>query len=123
MGFADLINVTEGLGGIGEVNGKRTYQKGEDCFGKDGLHENMFDLNIVECVKELQRFIRREQNAEVKEVLVQLGSWNLVNKHLLPLLCTYRDDEKLSFEVCKLITKILKNSLFCFNINQANYSL
>lgn len=56
----------------------------------------------VECLKELQRALRRDANNENKDVYKQLGTWNVLGKDLLPLLITYREDEQLSFEICRV---------------------
>lgn len=49
----------------------------------------------------MQRWIRRDNNSDDKEVHKQLGSWNIVGKDLIPLLLSYRDDPQLCFEICK----------------------
>jgi hypothetical protein len=60
-----------------------------------------YDLLVyIEALKEIQRYIRRDRNNAKKEVLHQLGSWNIVEKYLVPLLISYRDENELCFEIC-----------------------
>lgn len=93
----DLVQVTEGLGALVDLpNGRTIYQKGADCYG---IPSKLIILQ--ECVKDLQRFLRRDKLSQTKDVFNQLGGWNIVRRDLVPLVQAHRDDIKLCYEICK----------------------
>jgi len=45
----------------------------------------------TDCLRNLQFLLRRD-DPKVRQVYLQLGKWDVIHTHLLPLLLSYRDD-------------------------------
>eukprot|EP01117_Protostelium_nocturnum_P008224 TRINITY_DN2936_c0_g1_i3.p1 TRINITY_DN2936_c0_g1~~TRINITY_DN2936_c0_g1_i3.p1 ORF type:complete len:1043 (+),score=305.11 TRINITY_DN2936_c0_g1_i3:160-3288(+) len=88
--FDRLVALVGGLGDWSQQGNRGIYYKHEECLG---------------CLKHLIRYVKRESMSESKDVMKQLGSWNIVSKDLLPLLISYSNVEffSLHFEICKLL--------------------
>ena len=89
----ELLLIVSGMGTLHEAQGDvpAEYWIGEDC---------------KECVADLQRFLRRDDNL-VLAAHRALGSWRVLQQHLLPLLRVCADsDVKLCFSVLKLVVKL-----------------
>ena len=54
---------------------------------------------LVEYLNDIVRMVRRD-NGETKEVVKQLGAWSTLQKDLIPLITTYRDNKELVLPVC-----------------------
>ncbi|OUM67870.1 hypothetical protein PIROE2DRAFT_4546 [Piromyces sp. E2] len=52
-----------------------------------------------ECLKDLKKFLRRDDSNVEKYVSRSLGSWMIVQKDLIPILIEYKNDEKISMAV------------------------
>ncbi|CAI5530235.1 unnamed protein product [Closterium sp. Naga37s-1] len=62
-----------------DEEGRTMYEKGEDCLGS---------------LRDLQRLMRRDHPVS-RDVLVQLGRWDIVRTDLVPIICRYRRDSSL----------------------------
>ncbi|KAJ3332115.1 Topoisomerase 1-associated factor 1, partial [Gonapodya sp. JEL0774] len=88
-----LLNAATSLGGweskvADDGRTKRVYLPGVECIG---------------CLRDLKRYLRRDDKNKSKHVLRQLGSWRIVQKDLIPILTQYVDDPKLSSAVVELL--------------------
>ena len=81
-----LISVSGGLGRFDEE--KEVYRKDADC---------------VECLKDLQRFLRRDDPYE-RQVFFRLGQWDLVSTDLVPLIVQYQEDGDVVYNALKVLT-------------------
>ncbi|CAI7739563.1 unnamed protein product [Closterium sp. NIES-54] len=70
-----------------DEEGKTMYEKGEDCLGS---------------LRDLQRLMRRDHPVS-RDVLVQLGRWDIVRTDLVPIICRYRCDSSLLLNAVKLL--------------------
>eukprot|EP00026_Physarum_polycephalum_P000565 Phypoly_transcript_00566.p1 GENE.Phypoly_transcript_00566~~Phypoly_transcript_00566.p1 ORF type:complete len:1445 (+),score=379.68 Phypoly_transcript_00566:78-4412(+) len=88
---SELLASVAGLGSLKtEKNGSEVYIKGPKC---------------LDSLQEIQRMWRK-QNPEIRDVFAALGTWNTVKKDLIPILLTYRNDQKTIFATCKLLVMI-----------------
>ncbi|KXS15619.1 timeless-domain-containing protein [Gonapodya prolifera JEL478] len=89
-----LLNAATSLGGW------------ESRVGRDGRTTQKIYVPGVECIgclRDLKRYLRRDDKSKTKHVLRQLGSWRIVQKDLLPILVQFSDDQKLSSAVVELL--------------------
>ncbi|GJP55868.1 hypothetical protein CLOM_g14890 [Closterium sp. NIES-68] len=70
-----------------DEEGRTMYEKGEDCIGS---------------LRDLQRLMRRDHPVS-RDVLVQLGRWDIVRSDLVPIICRYRHDSSLLLNAVKLL--------------------
>ncbi|GBF93528.1 hypothetical protein Rsub_06248 [Raphidocelis subcapitata] len=84
-----LLSVAGGLGRfVSTEDGRRVYEKDPDCLA---------------CLKDLQRFLRRD-DPDNRDAFFKLGELTLAASHLVPLLVTYPEDEGLAFNALKVLT-------------------
>ena len=81
-----LISVSGGLGHMDEE--RNVYVKDQDC---------------TECLKDLQRFLRRDDVFE-RPVFHRLGQWDLVSTDLVPLIVHHQDDADVVYNALKVLT-------------------
>ena len=66
----------------------------------------MIGADCKECIADLQRYLRRD-DPMVMAAHRALGSWRVLQTHLIPLLgCIGSTDTKLTFNVLKVIVKL-----------------
>ena len=89
----ELLLIVSGLGTLHEAVGDEPaeYWIGEDC---------------KECIGDLQRYLRRDDKMSMAAHRA-LGSWRVLQQHLLPLLKVCSDsDMKLCFNVLKVVVQL-----------------
>lgn len=85
----ELLLIVSGMGE--RIANENRYLIGSEC---------------ADCVADLQRYLRRDDPI-VMAAHRALGSWHVLQTHLIPLLqATCDSDVKLSFNVLKLIVKL-----------------
>eukprot|EP00958_Prasinococcus_capsulatus_P003451 scaffold312_cov354-Prasinococcus_capsulatus_cf.AAC.4 len=83
----DLILLSNGLGRyVPQLDGEEIYEVQADT---------------LECLQDLARFLRRD-NPETRDTFFVLGRWNVVKKHLIPLIMTQQHNEKLVLAAIKV---------------------
>ena len=85
---ADLHFSVEGLGQFHDIDGQNVFVKTDDCLS---------------CLKDVQRFLRKNEDPNDREIELKIGTWETIQKRLLPLLLFYREDENISFTVLKVL--------------------
>jgi len=87
----ELLLIVSGLGYTDEnPESDSVYLVGADC---------------AECLRDMQRYLRRDDQ-HVMACHRALGSWGVLQKHLLPILRTCKNDPKLVFDVLKVVVKL-----------------
>ncbi|KAJ3415201.1 Topoisomerase 1-associated factor 1 [Chytridiales sp. JEL 0842] len=94
-----LLNICQALGGYVEdevvlENGRTTtvsrYVPGDE---------------VIECLKDLKRILRRDDDTIGRKVFITLGTWDIMHKDLLPILmtCDVEKNRKLAMSVVELL--------------------
>ncbi|KAJ1620493.1 hypothetical protein T492DRAFT_888584, partial [Pavlovales sp. CCMP2436] len=87
----DLMMCVSGLGSAQKIDdGEQIYVPGEECLA---------------CLNDLQRYLRRDSPKEMA-AHIKLGKWSVAKTHLLPMLISQAHDQKLVFNVLKLLVKL-----------------
>ncbi len=82
-----LLSLCSGLGGVKKLsNGAVCYVAEEDA---------------LECLLDIQRFLRRDEPA-TRDVVCKLAEWNTLRQHVVPLLVTYASKFDLLFNATKV---------------------
>ncbi|KMZ63424.1 Timeless family protein [Zostera marina] len=89
MNTAGLLHVCNGFG----------YRE-EDVEGT--LHNYVLNDHCVDNLKDLQRFLRRDDPVE-RVVFKQICQWNLVARHLVPLLEYHQNDRSIVINIVKIL--------------------
>jgi hypothetical protein len=98
---ADILQLTvAAIGGVDEdENGASVYIKGDECIGTSlwvrappSVAED--GARWADCLGDLIRTIKRDDES-TPAVLHLLGTWNVLQEHLVPILHTYQTDEML----------------------------
>ena len=82
-----LLSLCSGLGGVREL--------------PDGSTAYVRDDEALDCLVDIQRFLRRDDPAR-RAVVCQLAEWNTLRGHIVPLMCTYASDFDLLFNATKV---------------------
>jgi hypothetical protein len=86
----DLMLCVSGLGSKQLIDGESVYVIGDECDA---------------CLGDLQRYLRRDSPKDMA-AHKQLGAWALAKEHLLPMLLAQVRDERLVFNLLKLLVKL-----------------
>jgi hypothetical protein len=84
----ELHYSVEGLGQFHDIEGQKIFVKTDDC---------------VNCIHDIQIALRKENTGESRRVDKYLGSWQVLQKCLVPLFLHYREDSKIWTGVLKLL--------------------
>jgi hypothetical protein len=81
-----LLSLCSGLGGVRELpGGGAAYVRDDDA---------------LDCLVDIQRFLRRDDPA-TRDVVRQLADWSTLRGHVVPLMCTYSANFDLLFNATK----------------------
>jgi len=84
----ELHYSVEGLGQFHDIDGQKIFVKTDDC-------EN--------CIHDIQVALRKENTGDSRRADKYLGSWQVLQKCLVPLFLHYREDAKIWTGVLKLL--------------------
>lgn len=84
----ELHYSVEGLGQFHDIEGQKLFVKTDDC---------------VNCIHDIQVALRKDNAGETRRIDKFLGSWQTVEKRLVPLFLHYREDSKIWSGVLKLL--------------------
>jgi hypothetical protein len=82
-----LLSLCSGLGAVRELAG--------------GGCAYVRDAEALDCLLDIQRFLRRDDPA-TRHVVCQLADWNTLRGHVVPLMCTYAANFDLLFNATKV---------------------
>ena len=82
-----LLSLVSGLGSVKQLaDGSAAYVADEQC---------------LDCLYDIQRFLRRDEPA-TRDVVCQLSDWNALRQHFVPLLVTYASKFDVAFNATKV---------------------
>lgn len=87
MDVEELVEVVTGLGTF-----KRDKNQNIEYFIED---------DTAECLQDIIRIIKRDDPRE-REAFKKLGEWNVIKKHIVPILCMPKQDRPIFIPACKL---------------------
>lgn len=94
-----ILSICTALGGleVDESTGKESYALGDECLGKARVALALLTLPwythllspallyFIDCLKDLKRFLREDDQIPDKPLLRTLGQWQVVQTDLLPI--------------------------------------
>ena len=86
-----LLSLVSGLGSVKQLaDGSAAYVADEQC---------------LDCLYDIQRFLRRDEPA-TRDVVCQLSDWNALRQHFVPLLVTYASKFDVAFNATKARARV-----------------
>ena len=82
-----LLGLVSGLGSVKQL--------------ADGSAAYVADDEVLDCLYDIQRFLRRDEPAS-RGVVCQLADWNVLRQHVVPLLVTYASKFDIAFNAVKV---------------------
>jgi hypothetical protein len=82
-----LLGLVSGLGSVRQL--------------ADGSAAYVADDEVLDCLYDIQRFLRRDEPSS-RGVVCQLADWNVLRQHVVPLLVTYASKFDVAFNAVKV---------------------
>uniref|UniRef100_A0A7S3UDF9 DEK-C domain-containing protein n=1 Tax=Picocystis salinarum TaxID=88271 RepID=A0A7S3UDF9_9CHLO len=98
MAYVDVDLLIAVVGGLG----KKGEEEEEEGGGGSGRGNYQADEDCVNCLKDLQRFLRRD-DPHTRDAFHMLCTWNVPKNHVLPILKGYHDQFEYAYNALKIM--------------------